>query len=266
MAFRQFFQSRGFAPALRAGLVPALFICLATEAGAAERLVEMTKPADVGKDIDAYPRISSPADDAERRVNGAIAKLDARVKKAAADCRREGGKYADWTRTVAVTMHGPRYLSYVITDNSNCGGAHPNVGSTAIVYDLVTGAPVDWAKLLPGKLLGKVSLNEASDGVKMISLDSKRLYQLYMARYRAGDRKTDKECLEAMEQTGGDDNSPALTPYLDAKEGGLGVMVDVPHVIQACADQMVIPLATLRAEGVSDATLKAIEGAKGTIR
>ena len=83
-----------------------------------------------------------------------------------------------------------------------------------------------------------------------------------MARYRAGERKTDKECLEAMGQVGGDDMSPSLTPYLDAREGGLGLMVDTPHVIQACADQMVIPLATLRKEGVSEAMLKAIEAAK----
>lgn len=257
---------RALAPAQRAGLAPALFFCLAASAAAAERVVDVTKPATLGKDIDAYPRIAQPVDEAEKKINAAVAKLDGRVKKAAADCRREAGKNWDWTRTLAVTMRGPRYLSYTIADSFNCGGAHPNIGTTAIVYDLATGAPVDWAKLLPPRLLGKVSLNAASDGVKMISLNSKRLYQLYLARYRTGDRKTDKECLEAMEQAGGDDNSPALTPYLDAKEAGLGVMIDVPHVIQACADQMVIPLAILRAEGVGEATLKAIEAAKGTVK
>ena len=253
---------RALAPVLRAGLAPALLFCVSANAGAAERIVDMARPAHVGKDIDPYPRIAQPADEAEKKINAAVAKLDERVKKAIAECRREAGKNSDWSRTIAVTMRGPRYLSYTIADSFNCGGAHPNIGTTAIVYDLATGAPVDWAKLLPTKLLGKVSLNATSDGVKMISLNSKRLYQLYMARYRAGERKTDKECLEAMGQVGGDDMSPSLTPYLDAREGGLGLMVDTPHVIQACADQMVIPLATLRKEGVSEAMLKAIEAAK----
>lgn len=252
---------RAFMLAAGAGMVPALFVCLAGSAGAAERLVEM-KAAHLAKDVDAYPRIAAAVDDAEKKINAAVEKLDARVKKAIAECKREGGKYADWSRTVEVTMRGPRYLSYVVTDNSSCGGAHPNVGTTAIVYDLVSGAPVDWAKLLPPKLLGKVSLNETSDGTKMITLGSKRLYELYMAQYRAGERKDDKECTEAMEGMGGADREPTFTPWLDAKGGGLGINVDVPHVIQACADSITIPLATLRAEGVGDAMLKAIEAAK----
>ena len=219
------------------------------------------KAGNVAKDIDAYPAIVRPADGAERKINAAIGKLDARVKKAVADCRREAGKNADWSRTVEVAMRGPRYVSYVITDSASCGGAHPSAGTTAIVYDLTTGSPVDWTKLLPAKLLGKVSLNEATDGVKMITLGSKRLYELYLARYRAGERKGDKECTEAMEQAGGD-SGPALTPWLDGQTGGLGLAPEVPHVIQACADPMIIPVATMRAEGVADTTLKAIEAGK----
>ena len=245
---------------LRAGLVPALFFWLVGGAGAAERMVEV-KAGKVAKDIDAYPAIVQPADEAEGKINAAVSKLDARVKKAVAECRREAGKNADWSRTVEVAMRGPRYISYVISDSASCGGAHPSAGTTAIVYDLATGLPIDWTKLLPAKLLGKASLNEATDGVKMITLDSKRLYELYLARYRVGERKGDKECLEAMEQAGGD-SGPALTPWLDGKGRGLGVAPDVPHVIQACADPMTIPLEALRAEGVADATLKAIEAGK----
>ncbi|HMN72361.1 MAG TPA: hypothetical protein PKA55_10895 [Rhodoblastus sp.] len=249
-------------PAGLVALVCGAAIIIGGGAQGAERVVEMKKPAGWARDIDAYPRIARPADDAEKKINAAVARLDGRVKKAVAECKSLAGGNADWTRTIEVTMRGPRYLSYVVTDNSNCGGAHPNVASTAIVYDLATGAPVDWAKLLPGKLLGKVALGDAGDGTKMITLASQRLYDLYMAQYRAGERRGDKECTAAMAQLGGGGSPPAIAPYLDAATGGLGVVVDAPHVLQTCADQMVIPPATLRAEGVSEATLKAIEAAK----
>ena len=47
-----------------------------------------------------------------------------------------------------------------------------------------------------------------------------------------------------------------------ARAHGLGLAPEVPHVIQACADPMIIPVAALRAEGVADTTLKAIEAGK----
>jgi hypothetical protein len=236
------------------------FSLVAGKLAAAERIVDIQKPSALGKDQDAYPRIVAPADEAEQRINAAVARLDARLVKGVAECGRNGGRNAEWTRTVEVTMRGPRYLSYSITDNASCGGAHPDIGDTAIVYDLTTGAPVDWSQLLPPQLVGTVALSETMDGTKMVTLQSKRLYELYMQQYRLGSHASDKDCIEAVEEAGAD-GPPAMTPYLDAQTGGLGIEFDMAHAVEACADQVVLPLATLRAEKTPELTLKAIEAA-----
>lgn len=53
------------------------------------------------------PRIANPVDDAERRINAAVQRLDKAVLKAAAECLAEGGKHADYGRHIDVTMRGP---------------------------------------------------------------------------------------------------------------------------------------------------------------
>jgi len=236
------------------------FSLVAGDLAAAERIVGIQKPPPLGKDRDAYPRIVAPADEAERRINAAVARLDARLVKSVTECSKSGGRNADWTRTIVVTMRGPRYLSYTITDNAYCGGAHPDIGNTAIVYDLTTGAPVDWSQLLPPQLVGEQSLDETMDGTKMVALHSKRLHELYMQQYKLGGHAGDKDCIEAMEEAGAD-GPPSITPYLDAQAGGLGIEFDVAHAVEACAEQVVLPLATLRAEKAPELTLKAIEAA-----
>ncbi len=237
----------------------------AGELAAAERIVTLQKPPALGKDRDAYPRIAAPADEAERKINAALARLDARLEKGVAECRTSAGKNADWSRSIAATMRGPRYLSYTVTDNVDCGGAHPDVGDTAIVYDLATGAPVDWARLLPPQLVGVAALGETADGTKMVTLQSRRLYDLYMQAYRQGGHAGDKPCQEAMRDAGAD-GPPAITPYLDAKNGGLGLVFDLAHVVAACDEPEVVPLATLRAENTPEPTLKAIEAAQAAAK
>ncbi len=211
------------------------------------------------------PLIAEPADDAERRINAALLRLDGNVRKAAA-CKAEGGAHSWWERTVDTTMRGPRFLSLTITDNVFCGGGHPNASTMAIVYDLTTGAPVDWTTLLPPALTGTVSLAIGADEAKMVTLASKRLYALYLKGYRPrmGDRKVDgddEECREAAAQAGSG-GLPAMMAWLDAKAGGLAVQFDLPHAIQACADPVVVPVATLRQEGAKLLLTDALDAAR----
>jgi hypothetical protein len=212
------------------------------------------------------PRIANPVDDAERRINTAVHRLDGAVRKAAAECLAEGGKHADFGRHIEVTMRGPRFLSYTMTDSSFCGGAHPNTGTSAIVYDLTSGAPVDWTALLPSALTGKVALQTEMDGSRMVSLSSKRLFDLYLKAYRprTGQAKVDAEddeCREAVSTSIGD-GPPAMTVWLDAKAGGLAVQFDLAHVVQACADVVVVPVSTLTAEGANPVLTDAIAAAR----
>lgn len=228
------------------------------DAQAAERVVAV-RPASLARDVAAYPQILSPVDDAETAINQALKKLDATVVKARAECLRQNPKSSDWTRNIDVPMRGPRYLSYVVTDNAFCGGAHPNVGDMAIVYDLRTGKPIDMSQILPAKLLGKLALAGGMDGTRTIQLTSEPLMKLYQQLYRQPRQEDDKECADAISMSG--DEIPPFVAWLDAGTGGVGLLPDLPHVIQACADPVVIPVATLRAQGAPAEALAAIQAA-----
>ncbi len=252
-----------------AHLTSAIILLICCAPALAADVVSMTKPANIVGDLGAMPAIASPADDAQRRINAAVKRLDDKVRKAAADCRKDAagtpaGADANWSRSVAVTMHGPRFLSYSISDDAFCGGAHPNTSTMAIVYDLQTGQPVDWTKLLPALLTGKVTLSDGMDGTKMVTLSSPVLHALYLAAYRprsgAAKKDTeDDECREAVASA--DSGPPAMMAWLDAKENGLAVQFDLAHVVQACADTVVIPAEALRALYAQPVLLDAITAA-----
>ena len=233
---------------------------------AANRKVELTAPPPLSKslnaDLAAMPMIVNPVDAAERRINAALRRFDASGLKAAKSCKGMDGKPGDWSRSVETPMRGPGYLSFVIYDSAFCGGAHPDAATMSIVYDLSSGAPVDWTRLLPDSLTGKLALQEGMDGTKMVTLASKRLYALYLEGYKTGDHRDDKDCMEAVREAG-QDGPPPMMAWLDAKAGGLAVALSLPHYATACADEFVIPLATLRAEGAQPVLLDAIAAAGG---
>ena len=250
--------------ALLAPFLSALMLAGTAGAEAADRPVRLTVPPDLGKDLSAMPPIAGPVDAAETAINAALRRLDGKVVKAAAECRSDGGKNAWWERHVDAAMRGPRFLSYAVTDNVFCGGAHPSVGTWSIVYDLTSGAPVDWTTLLPDRLTGTVALAEQADGVKVVTLASKRLHALYLERYRpdaAGSKDdADRECREAVSEAS-DGKPPAMMVWLDARQDGLVLQFDLAHVVQACADAVVIPTEILRKEGAARVLTDAIDAA-----
>lgn len=241
----------------------AVLLGMASSAQAADRVVTVQKPADLMKGVSAMPSIAGAVDEAERRINAALPRLDANARKAAVQCKADGGKDSWWERTVYATMSGPRYLSYEIIDNASCGGAHPNISTMSIVYDLTTGAPVDWMTVLPPALTGKPVLASGVDGTKMVTLSGQTLYALYLTGYRprSGDAKKDvedDECREAVVDAGEEGSAPGMMAWLDAKSGGLVVQFDLPHVVQACADAVTIPPAALRAVGAQPVLVEAL--------
>lgn len=235
-----------------------LLAATACAALAADRAVHLAVPPPVSKDIAAMPQIIDPADDAERRINVALKHLDGNVLRASRTCK--GG---DWQRSVDATMRGPGFLSLTVTDAWSCEGtAHPDSGTFSIVYDLTSGRPVDWTKLLPASLTGKMALEEQADGTKIVTLASKRLFDLYMAGYGAGDPPDSdlQECKDALVSQA-TDGPPGMMVWLDAKGGGLAVQVGLPHVVQACEEPVTIPASVLKTEGAQPALLKAFDGA-----
>ena len=221
----------------------------------------------VRKDVPGFPRIAAPTDDAQRRINAALARLDARVGAAAKACI-EGAHDGDgdYARQIDTPMRGPEFVSYVVSDDVDCGGAHPNTGHAAIVYDLRSGKPVDWTALLPPALTGKLALTTGEDDVRVVTLASPRLYALYRKGYDVGPVDEDsRECREAVDAEGADGPVPMLA-WLDAKAGGLALQFDFPHAEQACSEPVVIPLEVLSREGASPRLIAALQAAHAARR
>lgn len=251
---------------LRIGAFVAALLSTLIVAHAASRVVTLRNPALVADEIAAMPVIEAPADDAERQINAAVGRFNFNARKAAAQCKKDSRGRYHWSRSVNATMRGPGFLSFTITDDTYCGTAYPNMSAQSIVYDLSTGKPVDWTKLLPPSLTGKVTLQTGMDGTKTVALSSQRLYDLYLKLYRHEPKDPDetgdeKECREAVMQEGAS-APPAMSVWLDAKAGGLAIQFDLAHVVQACADAVVIPVQTLKAEGAKAALTDALEAAR----
>jgi hypothetical protein len=227
--------------------------CFPSNSWAADRGVQLITPKPLMTDIAAMPQIQNPVDDAERRINAATTHLNQNVIQAAKDCK--GG---DWSRTIEAPMTGPGFLSLVVTDSYFCGGAHPDGSTWSIVYDLTTGRPVDWTHLLPSGLIGRQTLEDQSDGTKIVTLASKQLFDLYMDGYRKGEKVDGdlQECKDAILQTASE-GPPELMVWLDAKGRGLAVQIPLAHVVAACEDEVVIPADVLKARGAQPTLLKA---------
>jgi hypothetical protein len=206
------------------------------------------------------PQIIDPVDAAETRINAALSRLDANVRKGVEECNLLDPKFGTWERSIDVPMRGPGYLSFVITDLTACGGAHPNTSVMSIVYDLRTGTPVDWTQLLPASLTGTLALQEGQDRTKMVTLASQRLFELYVAGYHAAN-PDDPDCGGAIEDSGRN-GPPGMMAWLDANVGGLALQFDLFHAMEACSRPVVIPVSTLSAEGVQPELLESIRAAQ----
>jgi hypothetical protein len=219
---------------------------------AADEPVVLKPSALVAKDVAAFPRLAA-SDAVAQKINQALARRDAQVKSTARDCPGGG-----WSRSVSVAMRGPRYLALVARDSWDCGGAHPDAAALVLVYDLSTGSPVNWARLLPPGIIQAATLDTAGDGTPIGVIQSKAL-QDYYVKARISNQKDplDPDCKDVV-------TDPALKFNLwpDAAAGGLALEPEgLPHVVLACGDSVVVPLADLRKMGVQAGLVDAIETA-----
>ena len=130
-------------------------------------------------DVDAFPRLAGAGPSIDR-INAALDRADARALKAAQQCVAASPGRSDWTRSIDVTMAGPRFVSFVAHDDMYCGGPHPDTATIVLVYDLTTGRPVDWTKLVPARLGGKPGTTTGGDGTVLGTLSSPMLKALYI--------------------------------------------------------------------------------------
>ena len=235
-------------------LALALALSLACPAQAADRVVRMAEPAPLRPDFAAIPRIVDPADAAEQRINAAVRRLDAAGLRAVC----AGG---DWERQATVTMHGPGFLSLEVSDSFYCGGAHPDDATYTIVYDLRTGHPVDWTKLLPASLTGNVTLQRGADSTQTVYLASAELTRQFWRAQTPPDPKLGNagQC-EGLRPFG---DPPPMRIWLDAAAGGLAAMPDIPHGTDSCFEPLVLHAADLRRLGAAPVLIAALEKAHG---
>lgn len=152
----------------RAWLMAAMVACGGVAAAASP--VELTAQPDVAPGVAAFPRIAAPSTPAAMSINQALAKADARVLVAAQSCKAnvvaqgmETAGEPDWERDITVAMRGPDYLALAANDFMACGGAHPDGEFVVLVYDVRTGKPVNWLRLMPKSMGATASLDQAGD-------------------------------------------------------------------------------------------------------
>ncbi len=149
---------------------------------------------------------------------------------------------ADWSRTIEVTMEGPRFLSLVVSDETFCGGPHPNGEVIAMVFDMTTGAPVDWTKMV-----AKSAGASANSAVGTLVLPALQKMNLAAA---------DADCKDVFQ-----DPQP-FQMWPDAKRGTLVAQpCDLPHAVQACANKIDLTMDEARKLGFDESLLTAIEQA-----
>src|ERR1039457_6752545 len=156
----------------------------------------------------------------------------------------------DWSRKVVVTMQGPRFLSLVAThEYVNCGGAHPDSDTMAMVFDITTGTPVSWPAMVTKSAGAAAILGAVSDGSKVGVLVLPALAKINLAA-------ANEDCRDAFQ----DPQPFQLWP--DAKNGALVAQAfDLPHVVAACAIEIPLSMAQARALGFDEGLLGAIEQA-----
>ena len=209
--------------------------------------------------VKSFPRVLPGPDigsDIVEKINASLARGDQRVRSTAMDCRKSSkeaqGKSdpGAWEREISVTMRGPRFLAFRVTDNYYCGGTYPSFGmETSFIYDLTLGTPVNWLKWLPPEVKGY--LDTASDGSQVGLVKWPAL--LTLSRNQA-----DNECKDVFKAEEG----VAYSLNVDARAGTLDARpATFPHVIQACADTVPLDLSTLRKLGVSSDLIDVLESA-----
>jgi Deacetylase PdaC len=216
------------------------------------------------KGVDAWPMIVSTGTPAAQRVNETLTRLNRQLMQSLHDCDADYKSWlkaadhpenalnqisTDWSRTIKVTMEGPRFLSLVASDETFCGGAHPNGDVIAMVFDMTTGAPVDWTKMVVKSAGASVNSATLSDGSTAGALVLPALQKMNLAAAHA-------DCKDAFQ-----DPQPFLV-WPDAKGGTLVAQpFDLPHVVQACANEISLTMDQARKLGFDKNLLTAIEQA-----
>jgi hypothetical protein len=122
-------------------------VCLPA-ASKADAPMVLTQPPSFAQDANALPRIDA-TDDVSQKINAQLATMDRNALDERATCLAAGA-LSDWSRATYVTFAGPDFLGLEVLAGGYCdGAAHPYNYQQVLTFDLATGEPLDWRKMLP---------------------------------------------------------------------------------------------------------------------
>lgn len=220
------------------------------------------------KDVDAWPLIVAPDTSAAQHINTTLALLNQQLAQSLLDCDADYRQWlimlsesgvtrnpasdkesAEFSRIVQVTMTGPRFLSLVGSQETFCGGAHPDSEQISIVFDMTTGATVNWVALLPKSAQASAYSETASDGSTVGALILPALRKSLVASATA-------DCKDAFL------NPQPFLIWPDAKREVLVTQpFDLPTAVLACANEIDLTIDQARKLGFDGTLLTAIEQA-----
>jgi len=231
----------------------ALLSCVcptATWAAQAQQVKLIPQP-DLAEGVASFPHLAPDVPYAAK-INAAVDKIQSKVLTAVADCKKAGDGKGDFSRSIDVTMQGPRFVSFVVHEEFWCGGPHPNASTAAFVYDLTTGKPADWLHLLPAAVAGKAVTGSTTGDVVLGLLQSPVLKRAYIEDNKASG--VDNDCLDTYKET---EFSFMLWP--DAEKRGLVIDQDeLPWSMKHCGGGVTLSLDKLSKLGVGKELIDAI--------
>lgn len=193
------------------------------------------------------------------RINHGLDAVERNLLNAMHDCKtqaRSSKSTFGWTRTVQVTANGPRMLSFLVQDDTSCGGAYPDTDRLALVYDLQSGRPVDWLALLPTGFAASSTVSKGVGGSQEGLVTSPSIMALYRRHYPVDvpdvDRSMRNECRDSVQE--------GFTIWPDTTAHALMIQPTAAnHAAAACAVAVKLTVPMLKQADTAAALLDALK-------
>jgi hypothetical protein len=144
-------------------------------AARADEPVRLKQAPPLAKGVAAFPHLVAGASrSATARINRALTAAEQGV-----GCVDQSGRNTDWSRSTFATMRGARYLSLLAHDDFYCGGPYPDTDQIVLVFDLRTGAPINWKRFFPAGFIDAASPGPGGGDSQPITVSSRALWKLY---------------------------------------------------------------------------------------
>ena len=150
-------------------------------------------------------------------------------------CLRNGSAWgAEYHDDIQARLVTARWLSVMSSNESDCGGAHPNNSNQPILFDRQSGGSVDLYTWLSNASSNREKVEGFSETIDTLA---GKLSDLVL--------KLHPRASESEEECGGAIRT-ASSWSLELKKEGIAFTPDLPRVVMACGDEVVLPWAKLQ--------------------